>query len=197
MQRFGPPASLIDKAHGMLSDKTDQALVQKYIGARDERSFRELYRRHTPALYALGLRLCGSESDAQDAIQETWLRACCSLSRFRWQSKLRTWLSGILVNCAHEQTRKRMRDAEAQSANDWTPPPTFLAARLVDLDQTIASLPDGYRHVLTLHDIEGYTHEEISEFLEITVGTSRSQLHHARKAIRALFLEEEKNERTG
>jgi RNA polymerase sigma-70 factor (ECF subfamily) len=71
---------------------------------------------------------------------------------------------------------------------DELPPATTVGREeRIDLEQAIARLPVGYRHVLVLHDIEGYTHEEISRLLSITVGTSKSQLFHARKALRASF----------
>lgn len=171
----------------MLNEKSDQALVDTYLGRRDEGSFRQLYRRHTPALYGLALRLCGSESDAHDAIQDTWIRACSALSAFQWKSSLRTWLTGVLINCVREQTRQRRRHLEEPLTDDWPVEISELPGQGLNLEQVIARLPDGYRHVLTLHDIEGYTHEEISVLLDISVGTSKSQLHHARRAMRTLF----------
>lgn len=178
----------------ILSKKSDQALVEKYLSARDETSFRELYRRQTPALYALALRLCGSEADAHDAIQETWIRACSALSTFQWRSSLKTWLTGVLVNCVREQSRKHARHREEELTDDW---PTEIFEPIkerLNLDQAIRRLADGYRQVLTLHDVEGYTHEEISGLLDITVGTSKSQLHHARVRLRQ-FLGSNQDER--
>ena len=170
----------------------DRRLVRRFLRARDEQAFRQLYRRHAPVLYPLALRLVGgSEADAQDAIQETWIRACEKLERFEWKSSLRTWLTGILINCVRESMRERQRRQEEELPDDYetaasaAPPWTSIA-----LDQVIARLPTGYRHVLTLHDIAGYTHEEIGTLLEITAGTSKSQLYHARKALRSLLREE-------
>jgi RNA polymerase sigma-70 factor (ECF subfamily) len=173
----------------MAMNKSDEVLVRKYLRRRDERSFRELYRRHAPSIYALALRLSASEADAHDATQETWLRGCSALPAFEWRSTLRTWLSGILINCVREQSRKREREQQAHLAEDWIETVADSSGAL-NLEQTIAQLPDGYRHVLTLHDVEGHTHEEISRLLNISVGTSKSQLHHARRAVRTLFLQE-------
>jgi RNA polymerase sigma-70 factor (ECF subfamily) len=173
-----------------LNQDTDQMLVEKYLREREEGSFRELYRRHTAALYALALRLCESESDAHDAIQEAWIRACNALSRFEWRSSLRTWLTGILINCAREAGRKRERRREQELSQD-SPANTTPPGERMNLEQAISRLPAGYRQVLVLHDIEGYTHEEISSLLDITVGTSKSQLHHARQAVRAVFQTEQ------
>jgi RNA polymerase sigma factor (sigma-70 family) len=89
-------------ALGIFSNKTDQVLVQRYLRRRDERSFRDLYQRHTPAMYALALRLTNREAAAEDALQDAWIRACRSLAEFQWKSSLRTWLTGILINCVRD-----------------------------------------------------------------------------------------------
>jgi RNA polymerase sigma-70 factor (ECF subfamily) len=171
-------------------DEDDQSLVNTYLRERDEQSFRELYRRHTSALYASALRLCGSDADAQDVIQETWIRACRAVSSFKWKSSFRTWLIGVLVNCVREQSRNKNSKKTEPLSDDFAELSTNESGERLNLEQAIAQLPTGYRHVLTLHDVEGYTHEEIGEFLSITAGTSKSQLHRARKAIRAALAKE-------
>jgi RNA polymerase sigma-70 factor (ECF subfamily) len=169
----------------------DQRLVRKFLRTGDEQSFRELYRSYTPSLYPLALRLVGgSESDAQDAIQDTWIRACKGLERFEWKSSLRTWLTGILINCVRELQRDLRRRNEEELSDHYSAATADSHWTTLDLDRIIARLPTGYRHVLTLHDVEGYTHEEIAMLLEITAGTSKSQLYHARKALRSVLREE-------
>src|SRR5688500_7492891 len=87
-------------------NEEDRVLVERFTRTKDEATFRELYRRHTPALYLLALRLVGgSEADAQDAIQEIWIRTCRLLPTFEWRSSLRTWLAGILINRVREMNR--------------------------------------------------------------------------------------------
>lgn len=174
-----------------LIEKADRELVERFVRTRDEATFRELYRRHTPALYPLALRLVGgSEGEAQDAVQDTWLRACKTLSGFEWRSSLRTWLTGILINRVREMSRERGRRSEEELSGDYPQRAAARPGQRVDMEHAIAHLPAGYRHVLVLHDVEGYTHEEISARLEISVGTSKSQLHHARKALRGIFQDE-------
>lgn len=177
-------------------ENADQPRVRRFIRTKDEATFRELYRRHTPVLYSLALRLVGgSESDAQDAVQDTWIRACKTLPAFEWRSTLRTWLSGILINRIREMNRAFQRRNE----EELTERVSNLIAQpgeRMDLERAIARLPAGYRQVLILHDLEGYTHEEISAQLEISAGTSKSQLHHARKTLRSSFnLSEDRHER--
>lgn len=179
----------------LLIGKADQVLVKKFLRTGDEAAFRELYRRHTPRLYPLALRLVGgSEADAQDAIQDTWIRACKTLPGFEWRSSLKTWLTGILINRVRELKREHNRQNEEELPDEW---PAAINARpgdRIDLEQAVARLPDGYRHVLVLHDVEGYTHKEISTLLEISVGTSKSQLYHARRAVRAMFQMEQESQ---
>ena len=168
--------------------EADRDLVHRFMRTQDEATFRALYRRHTPALYPLALRLVGgSESEAEDAIQETWMRACKALSVFEWKSTLRTWLTGILINRVREMQRDVRRRNEQELLDECLNPTQVRPGERIDLERAIARLSAGYRHVLVLHDIEGYTHEEISAQLEISIGTSKSQLFHARRALRNAF----------
>ena len=181
------------------AENDDRRLVDKFIRSHDERSFRSLYRRHTPTLYRLALRLAGGvDADAQDLIQDTWFRACGSLAEFQWKSSLRTWLTGILINCARELSRRRQRRNEEELVEPEVTGPSFSNGDTTEVEQAIQRLPEGCRCVLTLHDIEGHTHEEISTMLEISAGTSKSQLHYARQILRsALRKDETKHERIG
>jgi len=169
------------------SPDSDRALATRVRQDGDEQAFRALYRRHTPALYPFVLRLLGgSEHDADDVVQDTWLKAVSALPRFRWESSFRTWLVGIGLNQARDALRKRARSGGTAEAPEPGVAPMRSEDR-VDLERAIATLPDGYRTVLILHDVEGFTHPEIGARLEIAVGTSRSQLFHARRALRDLL----------
>ena len=173
---------------------TDEDLVAAYLSALDEGAFRDLYRRHTPALWRVALRMAsGAEEEAGDVVQETWLRAVRQLPGFRWESSLRTWLVSIALNCAHEHNRRAGRwtsveDVEAAMPGglsmESAPSGGPASVDTVDLARAIDALPQGYRSVLVLHDIEGYTHAEIGEALGIEPGTSKSQLHRARAWVR-------------
>jgi RNA polymerase sigma-70 factor (ECF subfamily) len=148
----------------------------------DERAFRELYRLHTPAMYAMALRLLArNAADAEDAIQEAWLRAVRGLGGFRGDSALRTWLVGITVRCALEIGRQRPRHAEAADVDEIVRTPDL---ERLDLEAALAALADGYREIVVLHDVHGYTHAEIAGLLGIDQGTSRSQLSRARQILR-------------
>lgn len=150
---------------------------------RDEWAFRELYRRHTPALFQFALRmLAWNRHQAEDVMQDTWLRAIAALAEFRWQSSLPTWLTGIVINCCRELQRNRAKNSHAALIDTFVE--EHIPLEHLDLERAIASLPEGYRQVFVLHDLEGYTHIEIGSLLNIEAGTSKSQLHHARRAVR-------------
>ena len=179
-----------------MTDVTDRELAERVLEG-DEAAFRTLYRRHTPRLWPTLLRMLGGESArhaAEDAVQETWIRAVRALDRFRWESEFSTWLHGIGLNCAREALRKRKRRNETSTDGllELLPgKPGPEPGRRLDLEAAIGALPDGYRTVLVLHDLEGYTHPEIADRMGIAVGTSRSQLYHARRAVRRLLEPEE------
>lgn len=166
-------------------EASDRELARRVAQDGDEAAFRALYRRHTPALYQFVLRLlAAAEQDAEEVVQDTWIRAVRGLPGFRWEASFRTWLTGIGLNRAREEFRRRRRDeAPLPDGLEGAVPPERIPDRL-DLERAIAGLPDGYRTVLVLHDVEGFSHQEISHRLEIAVGTSRSQLFHARRAVR-------------
>lgn len=156
----------------------------------DEEAFRILYRRYTPRLYALAWRMLGgNEADVCDAVQETWIRAARGLAGFEWRSSLSTWLCGIAINCCRDRFRDRKRHGTtAANVPEQMETRTGAATeKLLDLDRAIAALPDGFRAVLVLHDVEGFTHAEIAGQMGIDSGTSKSQLSRARQRIRELM----------
>jgi RNA polymerase sigma-70 factor (ECF subfamily) len=157
--------------------------VRTFIRDRDEDAFRALYRRHTPALFRLALRLSGGDSSAaEDDVQEAWIRAAEGLSGFRFESAFRTWLMGILVNCVRESRRRNARRQALPPAEEPSQAP--LAGTALDLERAIHGLADGYRQVFVFHDLLGHTHREIASLLGVDEGTSKSQLFLARRALR-------------
>ena len=161
----------------------DSELIRRIGDKRDEDAFRALYARHTPAVYGLLCRVLGRSADASDLMQETWLRAVRHLTLFRGPSAFRTWLTGIALNCYREWRRKHrstlpLDGPELRRALD-TSVDDVAAIRFA-----LAALSQEHREVIVLHDIEGYTHEEIAEVLEIEAGTSKSRLSRARRLFR-------------
>jgi RNA polymerase sigma-70 factor (ECF subfamily) len=172
-------------------EPSDRELVALVAERGDETAFRTLYRRHTPRLYRTALRLAaGDVAEAEEITQEAWIRAVGRFPAFEWRARLSTWLVSITVNCARERWRAagtvERLDAELPVADrelEDTP------AR-IDVERALAQLPPRYREVVVLHELEGYTHEEIAELLGIEPGTSKSQLHHARRRLRTLIQED-------
>ena len=169
-------------------EPTDRALADQVIRDGAEGAFRALYRRHTPGLYQFVLRLVGgNEHDADDIVQDTWVRAVQKLGSFRWRSTLRTWLTGIALNRCRELFRRKDRNwLEVREDLELRTEVPVLGER-IDLEAALRKLPEGYRAVLVLHDVEGYTHDQIGDMLEVTPGTSKSQLFHARRMMRTLL----------
>ena len=166
---------------------SDDDLARAVSGGREgsERAFGILYDRHTPRAYQTVWRILGaSRADADDAVQETWVRAIGSLdARRAMGGDFGAWLRSIAAHVAIDIIRKHRR-LDFEASIDAALEETDEAARL-DLETAIASLPSGYRAVLVLHDVEGFTHEEIGERLGIAAGTSKAQLFKARRAVRA------------
>jgi RNA polymerase sigma-70 factor, ECF subfamily len=162
----------------------DLALIERFLRTRSEEAFDALYDAHTPALYALAMRLTGGDqSEAEDLVQESWVRAVRALSTFRARSQLRSWLCGLLVNVRRARIRTDWRTVDAPDIEPVAD--SALSDDALDLERAIAALPEGARDVFVLHDVYGYTHGEIAEMLGIVDGTSKSQLARARTLLRS------------
>jgi len=170
-------------------DITDRELADAVLELGSEMAFRELYRRHTPRLLGFVSRiLARSDAEAEDVTQETWLRACQALERFRWDSVFSTWLLGIGLNVARDHMRRHARSNELPMEHlPDSPGRLDKPEDRIDLERSIELLPDGYRTVLVLHDVEGMKHKDIAEKLDITIGTAKSQLSRARQTLRAVL----------
>jgi RNA polymerase sigma-70 factor, ECF subfamily len=154
----------------------------------DAEALDALYRRHASRVYSVVRRLTGDDAQAEDAAQETWLRAMRALPSFRGQAMFSTWLHRIAVNCALYGRRRRERNKLRELAlPDTLTAPSSEGRPLLRmrLEEAIDRLPEGMRKVLVLHDVEGYTHEEIGELLGVAAGTCKSQLFKARAKMRA------------
>lgn len=169
-----------------LPSPTDGDLVQLAL-AGDEAAFRLLYRRHSPRLRGLIQRLVGRAGcDSDDVLQIVWLRAMRGAPTFRWDATLSSWLCGIAVRASMEALRDGRRQTVFALDSNVVAPAIDVGSRL-DIESAIARLPDHHRVVFLLHDVEGFTHEEIASQLGIRVGTSKSNLHRARRVMRVML----------
>lgn len=170
-----------------MTELHDRKLVERFLARRDEEAFRQLFRRHSPRLFAFALRLTsGRRDEAEDLVQDTWLRASKRLPAFEWRSALGTWLCAIAINCARERLRRRAVDTAGDAAAaERVASAAASPVTTIDLERAIASLADGYREVFELYEIDGFTHAEIAQTRGTTVSTSKTQLSRARALIRA------------
>jgi len=157
--------------------------------AGDAAAERELYETYVDRIYRLAFRLAGDEELARDFTQATFIRAFEKIGSFRGESSLSTWLHSIGVSVALNGLRKtkRLKSRELPIEEGLTVGSTRVDAE-PDLKERMAkaieSLSEKYRMVFLMHDVEGYTHEEISGTLRIPVGTSKSHLFQARSKLR-------------
>ena len=156
----------------------------------DARAIRTLYDRYAPRVHAVVRRIAGDDDLAQDYAQEAWIRAIRALPTFRGDARFSTWLHRIAVNAALQALRKSETRIKREG-----PVPEEVPVAPVDadsllqnqLERALDGLPEGMRRVLILHDVEGYTHEEIGDVLGVTAGTSKSQLFKARAKMRVML----------
>jgi RNA polymerase sigma-70 factor, ECF subfamily len=156
----------------------------------DMAAFAQLVRRHQQRAYAVARAVLLSHEDAEDAVQEGFLHAHRALNRFRPDQPFGAWLHRIISNAALDLARRRkVRDTDElvdTHASPFRDPAE--ADELHDrLRSALSQLPDRQRSVLVLHDVEGYKHAEIGAMLGIPEGTARSDLHHARAAMRSIL----------
>lgn len=169
----------------------DAALVRASAGG-DAGAFEALYRRHAARVHGVVLRLVGyHRARAEDLTQDAFVRAWQALPSWRGDSAFGTWLYRLAVNTALMELRARRSrpgldgDDDALADLGSVDSAGHTAALAHDLDRAVASLPPRARAVLVLFDVEGWTHEEIAGSLDMAVGSSKAQLHRARRLLRA------------
>jgi RNA polymerase sigma-70 factor (ECF subfamily) len=168
--------------------QTVSELVVRRAQAGDQEAFGELYRAHAGRVYALCLRLEADGTRAEEFTQDVFVRAWERLSSYRGESAFGTWLHRLAVNVVLGHRRSAWRRGKRFLVTDdpgaWERPTGTSPGLKIDLDQAIAGLPPGARTVFVLHDVEGYTHEEIASLSGIAEGTSKAQLFRARRLLR-------------
>jgi RNA polymerase sigma-70 factor, ECF subfamily len=156
----------------------------------DAAAIRELYQRYAPRVHAVVRRLAGDDALAEDWAQEAWVRAFRALPGFRGDARFSTWLHRIAVNSALHGRRWRerrvSREVDMPATREHSGRPDLVETR-ISLQRALDQLPAGMRQVIVMHDVEGYTHEEIGEVLGIAAGTSKSQLFKARARLRTIL----------
>ena len=156
--------------------------------AGDRQAARELYDAHAPRVFRLAFRLTGDDELARELTQETFIRAFAQLGRFRGESALSTWLHrvalSVISNAMRKVKRFRTREADLEEADEMATVPTVDPDLREKLYRAIDDLPEIYKVTFIMHDVEGYTHDEIATALGIAEGTCKSRLSVARAQLR-------------
>jgi RNA polymerase sigma-70 factor (ECF subfamily) len=154
-------------------------------------AFEQLYRRYSPQIYGLCLRMTGQRESAEDCTQECFIDAWRALERFQGRSAFATWLHAIAVRCVLSKRRGLRARLEVGASDQDLPERTDGSwEQPLDVERAIAQLPEGARDTLTLVGIYGYSHREAASLLGVAEGTCKAQLHRARQLLaKALHLE--------
>jgi RNA polymerase sigma-70 factor, ECF subfamily len=167
---------------------TETELIARAVSG-DASAERQIYETHVDRIYRLAFRLAGDDDLARDFTQDAFIRAFQRLKDFRGESSLGTWLHSIAVSVALNGLRKvkrfRTREASYDEALTVSTPGRRSEPDLKErMTRAIDALPEGYRTVFIMHDVEGFTHEEIGVALGVQTGTSKAQLFRARAKLR-------------
>ncbi len=160
----------------------EPTLIQRCL-QQDRLAQRQLYESYKTAMFTVAYRILADADDAHDALQEAFIAAFTDLNTFRQESSFGSWLKTIVIRKAlYKNKWKRHYETYETAANQETPAwQGDITGE--DLDYAIRNLPDGCRAVFTLIEVEGYSHKEVANLLQIAEGTSKSQLSHAKKLL--------------
>jgi len=157
---------------------------------QDLRAFEQLYELHGARLKSMAYHIVGNRQDAEDAVQETFVKVFRAIHGFQGQSGIGTWLCRILINVCYDVTRKRRREAdpEEHALETRAAPAGHLALKLA-LQTALRRIHPKHRMVFLMFEVEGLRHSEIAAILEIPEGTSKAWLFEAKKELKRLLTE--------
>lgn len=179
-----------DYSRMMVTPSTDVYAEERALIKRaqrsDARAFEALYRLHIDKVYGICLRMTGNVSEAEDCAQEAFIQAWNKMQKFRGDSAFSTWLHRIAVNSVLGRMRKSKREQDRIMAVSDISVPAFETGdtgEMRDLTEAVDRLPEGARNVFVLHAVYGYSHDETGDMLGIATGTSKAQLHRAKRLL--------------
>ena len=196
---------VVTKDNEHISEKSDEELIKMYTIAGDENAFDEIVGRYANRIYGFALRITRNTSDAEEVFQEVFLTLSKKLDTFRGESKFSSWLYRVTVNASYMYLRSQKKHESSISLEnyypydekgslmgkimdkDWSSRPDiiiFSKEALKIIDESINELPESYRTIFHLRDIEGLSNEEVAEVLEISLPAVKSRLHRARLFLR-------------
>jgi RNA polymerase sigma-70 factor (ECF subfamily) len=154
-------------------------------------SFEDLYRSHGARMKSVAYNILGNATDAEDAVQEAFLRMYRNMGSFKGDAKLSTWMFRILINASHDigRQRRRRRNETELGPEEQLPAPTAPAggdaSLRITLEKAVAALRPRHRDVFILYEVEGFLHREIAEILDMAEGTSKALLFEAKRELRS------------
>lgn len=176
---------------------SDKAMISKCLEG-NRLAQRELYELYADAMYTLAYRILGNFEEAEEALQDGFLAVFKGLASFKMESTLGAWIKTIIVRTAIRQLKKREKDLDIDTnisvelapyvPDVWNDGGGNPKRDMEKVERAILSMPLGYRTVLILIEVEGWTHKETAEVLEISEGTTKSQLFHAKNYLRKLLV---------
>ncbi len=196
---------IVTKDNEYISDKSDEELVNLYTKTGNESAFNEIVSRYANKIYGFALRITRNSSDAEEVFQEVFLTLTKKLDTFRGESKFSSWLYRITVNASYMYLRSQKKHESNISLEnyypydekgtlmgrvmekDWSSRPDiiiFSNEALKIIDKSINELPESYRTVFHLRDVEGLSNEKVADILEISIPAVKSRLHRARLFLR-------------
>src|SRR5690606_7973880 len=193
-------------AKGASLEKVKDFDLTQAAAAGDMAAFEEVYQRHHRRVYSICLRMLQNAHEAEDLTQDVFIQLYRKIGSFRGDSAFTTWLHRMTVNQVLMHFRKRNVKYEKVTEEGETPdqivkgtsdPERMRVVDKIALEHAIEQLPNGYKNVFVLHDVEGFEHEEVARILGCSVGTSKSQLHKARLKLRKLLKKKANPRRLG
>ncbi len=168
-----------------LEEQVSEAIsaVQPTGQVNEEDAFERIYTDHRTRVFSTAFRMVGNRADAEDITQDVFVKVFKKLKAFRRESSLSTWIYRITVNACLDFLRKRKRRQAVSLEACGEIPSTSVGVKDL-IEGMVSTLPEGYRKIFILHDIQGLKHSEIAEVLGISQGASKSQLHRARAQLR-------------
>jgi len=182
---------LTDRAQAAEATLADPptALLVRQAKAGSEHAYEVLYRRLSPRVYALCLRMSGDSELARELVQDVFVKAWQGLGRFRGDAQFSTWLHRVAINVIMQDRRTKARRSGREELTDEIgrfdkAAVTSLPGMRIDLERAIAALPGGAKEALLLRDVHGYKYREVAVMMGVAVGTVKAQVHRARKMVR-------------
>ena len=195
-------------------DLSDEALIENFRSTQDSNHFKSLVRRYQNRIYGAAYRILGSTEEAEEVVQETYIKVHHNLAKFRQESAFSSWIFKIAHNICIDILRNRRRsmggvqvlsfDPQSSFEEEGTDSASSVVSQVADeapcpstmldmneqteiIEASLGQLPEDQRTVVVLHDIEGFSYQEISDIVGANLGTVRSRLHYGRLRLRKLL----------